>query len=39
VENAAYSSLGGSSSGERTVSGIPAACSTIVAQNTTAICP
>lgn len=39
VENAAYSSLGESSLGERQVSGIPAACATIAAQNTTAICP
>jgi hypothetical protein len=39
VESAEYSSLGESSAGERIVSGVPAACSTIVAQNTTAICP
>jgi len=39
VENASYSSLGESTSGERVVSGIPAVCATITAQNTTAICP
>ena len=39
VEGAEYSSLGRSSSGERVVSGITAACPAIVAQNTTAICP
>lgn len=39
VEGSAYSSLGQSTTGERTVSGIPAACATITAQNTVAICP
>lgn len=39
VEGSAYSSLGESWAGERSVSGIPAACPTLVAQNATAICP
>jgi formate-dependent nitrite reductase cytochrome c552 subunit len=39
VESASYSSLGESSSGERNVTGITAACASIVAQSTTAICP
>jgi hypothetical protein len=39
VENASYSSLGQSSEGERVVSGVTGACSTILSQNTVAICP
>ena len=39
VEGAAFSSLGLATAGERQVSGVPAACPSIAAQNTTAICP
>jgi formate-dependent nitrite reductase cytochrome c552 subunit len=39
LEGGVYSSLGQTTTGERLVGGIAAACPAIVAQNTTAICP